>query len=182
MSLEFNKIKKFFKENDYYVRVSPSHDKTSCIAEFPERTAIKPWIDGKTCLYSIDQKGILYFRSGFPSIKTELDLVEEKSLHIECPSYAKRIVIFNDIFFNTTKIGLSIPFILFCDHDGRELANTCNFTDLLNPPQDEEEAKLELDLAEIFYMTLEDPNLDYSHVAKECNVEQGYRLLKDPFV
>jgi hypothetical protein len=182
MSSEFTKIKKFFKENDYYVRVSSSYDKTSCIAEFPERTAIKPWIDGKTCLYSIDQKGIIYFRSGFPSIKTELDLVEEKSLHIECPSYAKRIVIFNDIFSNTAKIGLSIPFILFCDHNGIELSNTCNFTDLLNPPQDEKGAKLELDLAEIFYMTLEDPNEDYSHVAKEYNVEQGYQLLKDPFV
>jgi|TARA_R110002051_G_scaffold256077_1_gene315206 hypothetical protein len=182
MAPEFNKIKKFFKENDYYVRVSSSHDKCCCIAEFPERTAIKPWIDGKTCLYSIEKSGILYFSSGFPSIKTELDLIEEKNLHIECPSYARRLVIFNDIFNNTTKIGLSVSFILFCNNDGSEVSDILTFTDILNPPKTEEEKELELVLAEFFYLNLENPSEDYSETAEEKNVGQGYRLLKGPFV
>ena len=182
MTSEFIKVKNFFKENNYYVRVSSSYDKSCCIAEFPERTAIKPWIDGKTCLYSIEKSGILYFSSGFPSIKTELDLVEEKNLHIECPSYARRIVIFNDIFTNTTTRGLSASLILFCDNEGVELTNIFTFTDILGAPETEEEKELELVLAELFYLKIENPDEDYTETAEENNVGQGYRLLRDPFV
>jgi hypothetical protein len=176
-----DEIKNFFKQNDYYVRVSSSRDKKSCMAEFPERTAIKPWVDGKTCLYSIEGDGILYFRSGFPSIEGSLDLVEEKSLQLDCPAYSRRIIIFNDILMNTLIIGLPISLILFCDNDGEEISDMASFVDILIPPENEEDVQLEEKLAEVYYMNLSSPS-DYSDIAKENEVEHGYRLLKDPFV
>jgi|LUMV01.1.fsa_nt_gb hypothetical protein len=174
-------IKNFFKKNDYYVRVFTSPDKKNCIAEFPERTAIKPWIDGKTCLYSIEGDGILYFRSGFPSSKGDLDLVEEKSLHLDCPAYSRRIIIFNDILKSTLAIGLPISLILFCDSNGEEIPDVGGFVDILTPPETEEDILLEEKLAEVYYMNLSD-SADYSDLAEKNKVEHGYRLLKDSFV
>ena len=109
-------------------------------------------------------------------------IVEEKNLHIECPSYARRIVIFNDIFTNTTTRGLSASLILFCDNEGVELTNIFTFTDILGAPETEEEKELELVLAELFYLKIENPDEDYTESAEENNVGQGYRLLRDPFV
>ncbi len=179
---DLSEVKKFFKKNEYYVRVSSSFDKLSCIAEFPARTVIKPWIDGKTSLYSIETKGITYFSSSFPSVDTDLDLIEEKNKQLDCPTYSRRIIIFSDIVTNAARVGLTASFIFFTDSNGDELSEECSFIDILDPPETEEDKDLEVALADLFYRGLQDPTADYTKEAEQRSVGSGYKLLTNPFV
>jgi len=132
---------------------------------YPPKIISSPTMDEQACIYTINDGTLSYYSDWYEQIH-----------EVDCPRYAARIVIFQDILIKASLWGLSEDFIVYYNEHGEELLET-SFTDLVNGPTEEEESKLENKLATIFYAAFPDFSKDWEAVAKENGVEEGYRLI-----
>ncbi len=156
----------FFKDYDYVIRVGALNDGFTCLVTYPSKILEKPVMNEQTCLYTIGDGTLSYYSDWY-----------KETHEVDCPRYAARIVIFQDILIKASLWGLSEDFIVYHTQDGEELGENATFTDLIDGPQTEEEIKLENKLATIFYASFPDFSDDWESVAKENGVEEGYRLI-----
>tara|TARA_R110000824_G_scaffold185898_2_gene367008 strand:- start:15513 stop:16040 length:528 start_codon:yes stop_codon:yes gene_type:complete len=171
--MEDQKIRQFFKDHQYVVKVFQTED-NGCSAYFPSKYVIDPDVNENVCVYSYQEgdskPGIHYY-------STELN----DTSFVECPSYAARIVIFQDILMKTEQLGLSTKFITYFDEDNNELDNV-TFVDLVAPPEDPKAVKLEEKLAEIFYAAYPTFPKEFQELAEQNGVAKGYELINLAFV
>ncbi len=138
----------------------------TCLVTYPAKIIDSPSMDEQTCLYTINDETLSYYSDWY------------KDIHeVDCPRYAARIVIFQDILIKASLWGLSEDFIVYHDEDGQELSKNASFTDIVVGPITDEEVKLENKLATIFYAAFPEFSEDWEAVAKENGVEEGYRLI-----
>ena len=156
---------KFFKNHNYVIKVSPMHDGESCLVMYPPKIISSPTMEEQACIYTINDGTLSYYSDWYEEIH-----------EVDCPRYAARIVIFQDILIKASLWGLSEDFIVYYNEEGEELFET-NFIDVVAGPSAEEEVKLENKLATIFYAAFPDFSEDWEVVAKENGVEEGYRLI-----
>ncbi len=141
------------------------HGGESCLVMYPPKVVSSPTMDEQACIYTINDGTLSYYSDWYEQIH-----------EVDCPRYAARIVIFQDILIKASLWGLSEDFIVYYNEEGEELFET-NFTDIVAGPSEEEEVKLENKLATIFYAAFPDFSKDWEAVAKENGVEEGYRLI-----
>ena len=156
----------FFKKHSYVVKVMKLNG-ASCSVEFPEKTISSPTMKKQSVIYTVNDNNTLSYYS---------DWYEEKH-EINCPSYAARIVIFQDILIKASLWGLSEEFVVYHNEEGDELDDTTSFTDIIDTGMSPEDLKLETKLATIFYSAFPDFSSEWEDVAKENGVEEGYKLI-----
>lgn len=174
---DLNPIHELFQKHNYCVNIWPNSHEPACSAEFPERSCIKPISEGLTCTYLFqdkndlhEQSGLFYTASNFPvAIDDEHD-VKENNLFIKCPSYAVRPLIYYDILFKTSRIGLIEAFIFF-----KGVTNIFSYTQLVNLNLTDEDRTLEVVLGELLLLKLEEDE-DLTEMSEHLGVEEGYKL------
>lgn len=171
--MEDQKILQFFKDHNYTVKVFQGED-NGCSAYFPSRYVVDPDVNENVCVYSVQEDDL---RPGIHYYSTELNYTS----FVECPVYAARIVIFQDILMKTERLGLSTKFINYFDENDNELEDA-TFVDLVLPPEDPEAVKLEEKLAEIFYAAYPSFTKEFQELAEQSGVAKGYELINLAFV
>ena len=171
--MEDHKIKQFFKDHEYVVKVFQTED-NGCSAYFPSRYVVDPSVNENLCVYSFQEDDL---KPGIHYYSTELN----DTSFVEYPSYAARIVIFQDILMKTEQLGLQGKFITYFDEEGVEL-DDATFVDLVDPPEDPEAVKLEEKLADIFYAAYPTFPKEFQELAEQNGVAKGYELINLAFV
>ena len=166
----------FFKEHDYVVKVVASDfDGVGCAVTFPSKKTIDHNEQETICIYQIQEdplpSGIHYYSSE-----------SNKPVFIDCPAYAARIIIFQDILMKTERLKLSTKFIVYYNSEGEELDSDSTFIELLKPPDDEKQMLLEEKLADIFYAAYPDFTKEFLELADKENVSKGYELIHLAFL
>lgn len=149
-------------------------EENGCSAYFPSRYVIDPDVNENICVYTLQNDDT---RPGIHYYSTELNYTS----FVECPIYAARIVIFQDILMKTERLGLSTKFISYFDENDNELEDA-TFVDLIAPPEDPKEVKLEEKLAEIFYEAYPTFSKEFQELAEQYGVAKGYELINLAFV
>ena len=160
-------LKLFFQENDYIVRVCKVLNSNGCIASFPSNFMIDPPSLEDFSLYLIEEDGV-----GYMNGKNSVDTI------ISCPRYAARMLIFQDILFETLRLNIPLQMITFYDDEDNELEHNSSLVDILEAPTTSDEQKLEDKLADIFYKSYPTFIEDLTPLAKEKGVEEGYKALR----
>ena len=156
----------FFKKHNYVVRVMKL-SKAACSVAFPEKVTAAPQMEKQNVIYTVkDNNTLSYFSDWY-----------KETHEIDCPVYAARIVIFQDILIKASLWGLSEEFVIYHNEEGDELDKSTSFTDLLDVSMSSENLKLETRLASIFYSAFPDFSSEWETVAKENGVEEGYKLI-----
>ena len=156
----------FFKKHNYVVRVMKLSG-ASCSVAFPEKVTTSPQMEKQNVIYTVNDNNTLSYFSDWYKDTHEID----------CPMYAARIVIFQDILIKASLWGLSEEFVIYHNEEGDELDESTSFTDLLDVSMSSENLKLETRLASIFYSAFPDFSSEWETVAKENGVEEGYKLI-----
>ena len=156
----------FFKKHSYVVKVMRLSG-AACSVEFPKKITVSPIMEKQNVIYTVnDNETLTYFSDWY------------KDAHeIDCPSYAARIVIFQDILIKASLWGLSEEFVVYHNEEGEELHESTSFTDILDTGMSEENQKQETKLATIFYSAFPDFSSEWEEVAKANGVEEGYKLI-----
>ena len=168
----FSTIRNYCVENGYYVSVHKDENINGCTAIFPETNIYNACVSGCITFYELSDLGIEYYCSYHDG--------GTKMSRMECPDYSKRILVFHDILKKTFALGMS-PKLVICYDEHNNTLKDEGFINCLNPPPEADE-ELENSFVDIFYRFLSDPDKDYSSLARMNNVEQGYNLLKLPFL
>lgn len=171
--MEDQKITQFLKDHHYVVKVFHTED-NGCSAYFPSRYVVEPDVNENVCVYTVQYDDL---KPGIHYYSTELNYTS----FVECPIYAVRIVIFQDILMKTERLGLSTKFINYFDEFDDELEDA-TFVDLVDPPEDSESIKLEEKLAEIFYAAYPTFSKEFQDLAEQYGVAKGYELINLAFV
>ncbi len=157
----------FCKLHDYYVYVHKIPESNGCYVEYPASTAIPPLTPPYQKKYVIGKKGITYRGQE-----------DDHDQFFECAAYARRILVFNDIYMKCTGLGIGTNLISWNNiKDGEEVEVTC-FDEVCDPLDSEEERLLEQDFSTIFYSHIKNPFADHSDKAEKLGVLDGYRVLK----
>ena len=99
----------FFEKHDYVTRVMTSdEDGLGCTVTFPSQKMLGGDDQETICVYQIQEdplpSGVHYYTSE-----------SFKPTFIDCPAYASRIIIFQDILMKTERLKLSSKFIIYYD-------------------------------------------------------------------
>ena len=159
-------VEEFFKENDYFIRITKSKGVDGCIAEFPANLVTTPFIESEIFSYVMEEDGFLY-RSSMSS---------DESI-TECPVYAMRIIIFRDILRRVDSLKMSPKLIFYYDEEGGELAKDSSFVDIMGGPLSSDDISKESKLAELFY-TSHPNSYNQEDLAEHYGVELGYKMLQ----
>ncbi len=166
----------FFKEHDYVVKVVASDfDGIGCAVTFPLKKTVDQDEQETICIYQIQEdplpSGVHYYSSE-----------STKPVFIDCPAYASRIIIFQDILMKTERLKLSTKFIIYYNVEGEELGPDSTFIDLIKPPNDEKQVLLEEKLVDIFYAAYPEFTNEFLDLADKENVSKGYELIHLAFL
>lgn len=164
---------RYCSRRDYFVSVHKNPEANACLAVFPSQTIFRNKVEGCSIFYEITNVGLEY---AYVS-----DGGKQETSVLECPEYAKRILVFQDFLNRTLAMGMSAKLILYYDTAGVEIDNE-GFASCLSGPADEHERDLEDNFATMFYYFLSNPDKDYSNMAQKCGVGVGYNLLTLPFL
>ena len=165
--------KNYCIDRGYFVSVHQDPNINACSVVFPSQTIFKNNTVGCTIYYEITTLGIEYY-----SIS---DGGAANQASIECPDYAKRVLIFSDVLSKTFALDISPKLIVSYDYHGDEIDEN-GFMSCLKAPTNEKDIELENYFASLFYKFLSDQDVDYSDIAKKHGIEQGYNLLTLPFL
>ena len=166
----------FFKKHHYITKVM-THDLEglACSATFPSQKTLGHDNQDTICIYQIEEDPLL---SGIHYYSSETT----NPVFVECPSYAVRIIIFQDILMKTERLKLSTKFIVYYDEQGEELDSDLTFIDLIKPPDDKKQVLLEEKLVDIFYAAYPDFTKEFLELADKQNVSKGYELIHLAFL
>jgi len=164
-------ILKFFEKHDYVTRVvAGDTEGLGCTVTFPSQKMLGGDDQETICVYQIQEDpmpcGVHYYSSE-----------SFKPTFIDCPAYASRLIIFQDILMKTERLKLSSKFIIYYDEEGNELSSDATFIDLIKAPDNEEQAQLEEKLVEIFYAAYPNFTKEFLDLADKENVSKGYELI-----
>lgn len=172
--MEDRELIQFFKTHDYVVRVYESEDR-GCSVTFPSKVATDPEITGVVSVYQIQegpiQSGIHYYSND-----------TNNTSFVECPPYASRILIFQDILMKTERLGLSSKFITYHRENGNEFNEDVSFVDIIGPCINQKNIGKEEKLAEIFYAAYPDFTKEFLELSKKEEVAEGYELIHLAFL
>ena len=176
MSKNFDEIKDYCMDKDYFISVYENNDGKSCFAVFPQSSIYKEPISASQVIYEITNTGISYI-----SHNIDEEDVYASDANIDCPEYARRLVVFHDIIVKAARLRISPKLIIFFDSDGKEI-DEGNFNTILNSPKLQEDIDLEDKLAKVYFEYLEDTSKDLSSLAEEYGVTHGYNMITLPFL
>ncbi len=159
-------VEEFFKENDYFIRITKSKGVDGCIAEFPANLVTTPFIESEIFSYVMEEDGFLY-RSSMSS---------DESI-TECPVYAMRIIIFRDILRKVDSLKISPKLIFYYSETGDELPKDSSFVDIMGGPLSPDDIIKEGKLAELFYISHPD-SYNQEDLAEHYGVQLGYKMLQ----
>ena len=166
----------FFKKHDYVTKVvANDYDGLGCAVTFPSQEMLDNEKKETICIYHIQEDplptGIHYYSSETSS-----------PVFIDCPAYAARIIIFQDILMKTERLKLTTKFIIYYSEQGEELDPELTFIDLIKQPDDEIQVLLEEKLVDIFYAAYPDFTKEFLELADKENVSKGYELIHLAFL
>ena len=166
----------FFEKHDYVTRVMTSdEDGLGCTVTFPSQKMLGGDDQETICVYQIQEdplpSGVHYYTSE-----------SFKPTFIDCPAYASRIIIFQDILMKTERLKLSSKFITYYDEEGNKLDSDSTFIDLIKAPFDKDQVLLEEKLVEIFYAAYPNFTKEFLELADKENVSKGYELIHLAFL
>ena len=181
--MDYNSLLNLFVSNNYYVSVYPDIDSNACLVEYPQRTCVKPIMDGLTCVYCYEDFNETYQTSGISYVSTTFtsQIVEDSSsiletnIFIPCPNYAARTIAYYDIYCKTTNIQLYPEMMLLLNKKGLGEA-TLSLYDIFKIKLSKKDMEKEAKLAGFMFLTIENKEDDFSAEAIEEDILEGYRL------
>ena len=117
----------YCSRRDYFVSVHKNPETNACLAVFPSQTIFRNKIEGCSIFYEITNVGLEY---SYVS-----DEGKQETCTLECPEYARRILVFQDFLNRTLAMGMSAKLILYYDAGGVEIENE-GFASCLSGPVD----------------------------------------------
>ena len=146
-------VEEFFKENDYFIRITKSKGVDGCIAEFPANLVTTPFIESEIFSYVMEEDGFLY-RSSMSS---------DESIR--------------DILRKVDSLKISPKLIFYYSETGDELPKDSSFVDIMGGPLSPDDIIKEGKLAELFYISHPD-SYNQEDLAEHYGVQLGYKMLQ----
>jgi hypothetical protein len=152
-------ITEYLLNSGFYIKIEEQETSDSMVVTFPETKIFENKFPKTVHTYSITTSGVNIHNG-------------HVNKEIVCEDYVKRLVIWADVLYNSTKRDFSPEIVLIFRKDGSKNSGS-QFLELLSEPQNK---RREAKLASIFLMHLSDKNIAYAK-AKELGVSQSYKLL-----
>ena len=172
--MEDRDLIQFFKDHAYVVRVYQSEGR-GCTVCFPSKIVTDPDISDVVSVYQIQegsiQSGIHYYSSD-----------TNNTSFVECPPYASRILVFQDILMKTESLGLSSKFISYHRENGNEFNHDVSFVDIIKSCNSQTNRDKEEKLAEIFYAAYPNFTKEFLELSRKEEVAEGYELIHLAFL
>ncbi len=156
----------FCKLNDFYVNVKKIDGVNGCTVEYPARSSIHPLTSTYNKAYTLDGEGI-HFRGD----------EDDKANFLKCPSYCRRVLVFNDIYLQCQTIDIKPAIISWNVKEDEEYVEKKCLDDILDQPDMSADVVLEEHFAELYYMYYKNPFNNYTRLAYDFGVEEGYKIL-----